>query len=153
MGVRSYSGDSHTVDNGERLDFLLFYFGGASVDVNSFRMGYIDGDSDYRWAVGSPASPVNANVLSTLYANGTDATNGALSPNNNSINPGNLYGTYFLIGARPEFDRNGPDGNDRFKISQINISTANSVPDAGSSIALLGLGLLSLFGLQRRIRA
>jgi hypothetical protein len=55
-----------------------------------------------------------------------------------------------LIGARPEFDNSTPDGNDRFKVSQISIST--SVPDAGSTVALLSLGLMGLFAMKRRFQ-
>jgi hypothetical protein len=140
MGARTHSNDSHTIDNGTRFDFLLFYFGGASVDVNSFSIGYIDGDSDYRWGVAGT-------TLSTLFTGGTNVANGNFG--SNPINGSNTLGTYLLIGATPSFD----DNDDRFKISSININYSNGVPDAGSPIALLGVGLITLFGLQRRFRA
>ncbi|MBL9186046.1 MAG: VPDSG-CTERM sorting domain-containing protein [Opitutaceae bacterium] len=147
MGARTHNNDSHTVDNGTRFEFLLFSFG-AAVDVNSFRLGYIDGDSDYRWSVG------NTSNLTTLYSTGTDGFNAPLSPSVQSINPSNILGSYLLLGTTP----NSNYDDDRFKVNQLIVDyttppPTQGVPDSGATLILLGLGLLGLAGLKRRMAA
>ncbi|WP_414664956.1 hypothetical protein [Horticoccus sp. 23ND18S-11] len=144
MGVRTDSYDSHTVDNSSRKDFLLFSFGGTSVDVNSVTFGYVDGDSDFRWSVG------NSNSLSSLFSSGTDVNGVSYDPVTFNINAGNTLGQYLLIGAKPG------DTNDRFKVSGLNVSYSErstntpGVPDGGSTVILMGSALAGLGLIARR---
>ncbi len=143
MGVRTDNYDSHTVDNSTRKDFLLFSFGGTSVDVNSITFGYVDGDSDFRWSVG------NTNNLSTLFSTGTDVDGVSYDPVTFNINAGNAMGTYLLLGAKPD------SSNDRFKVSGLNVSytvptNTPGVPDGGSTVILMGSALAGLGLIARR---
>ena len=158
MGANNANSDNHTIDNSTAaVDYLVFKFS-APVDVTSFLMGYISGDSDYRWAVGSPAGTLtplafgsqavgtNEAILDSLFASSTGVSDGSITPTLNLI-PGANFETYLMIGAAYPNDT-----LDNFKISAVSIQT-RGVPDAGSTIALLGLSLLGLFGLQRRLRS
>ncbi|MBL9199697.1 MAG: VPDSG-CTERM sorting domain-containing protein [Opitutaceae bacterium] len=148
-GTNGLGVGSHTVDNNGDLEYLLFYFGGASVDVNSFTIGFVDhtgwyvgsaSNADYRWSVGN-------GPLTTLYSTGSNVNNDATGTF--SVNGANALGTYFMIGVKPG------DTNDGFKVSAINFNyttppSTQGAPDSGSTVALLGLGLLALAALKRR---
>lgn len=144
MGVRNGpNDDSHTIDNSGRMDYLLFSFSTA-VDLTSFTMGFVDGDNDYRWAVGSPGGSLD-NRLDTLFSSGSNVNPPTQGPTPITYTlSGN--GTYLLLGA------SSSGSNDRFKVSALTINygaNTTTVPDGGSSLLLLGAAL-SVLGLAAR---
>lgn len=146
LGVKNGFGDSHTVDNSGNVDFLLFYFGGASVDINTVSIGYVSGDSDFKYWIG------NTGNVATLFGGTGTSVNGGGGPSSYTINGSNIFGTYILIGANP----NPGNTYDNFKLSGMTVSTNSNipgVPDAGSTVALLGLALAGLAALKRRVAA
>ncbi|MDP3070660.1 MAG: VPDSG-CTERM sorting domain-containing protein [Opitutaceae bacterium] len=145
-GVNNGQGDnSHAIDNSGYKDMLLFSFS-ASVSFSNLTLGWMNDDTDFRYWVGGSGA-----TASSLFGTGSGGT----TVNNSSINtPISLSGTGFtlLVAARPDQD------NDAFKIKQLVVSYTTppgttGVPDSGATLILLGLGLLGLAGLKRRMAA
>ena len=86
----------------------------------------------------------SASTAASLFGIGTGGTDvsGGSSPASYA-----LSGTGFniLVAARPD------QSNDQFKIKQLVVNY--NVPDSGATFILLGLGLLGLAGLKRRMSA
>ena len=58
LGIKSYRGDSHTIDNGYVYDFLVLEFD-TEVTLDSVSLGYDGGDTDVTLAYFSKPRPIS----------------------------------------------------------------------------------------------
>jgi hypothetical protein len=153
------SNPQHTIDNNNNgngsyisVDMILFTFN-QSVTFTSLSLGYVSGDSDFRYWVGGAGS-----TAASLFGTGGtgSATNGGVGGTDVSggSSPADYTiggtGMYLLVAARPGMT------NDYFKIDGISFTTGGNIPgtpDAGSTVALLGLALAGLGFAKRRLGA
>jgi hypothetical protein len=140
----------HQVDNvGGHDDYVLFYFGGATVTIDSLTLDTVDGsqgnDRDISYWIGNlPSGNLDPDKYSNLPGGLTslDCT-GCSNP---VIDTGFVgSGTYFLVGASASDTT--PD--DFFKISALVIDPPTPTPEPGSML-LLGSGLLGAASWMRR---
>ncbi len=155
---------AHTVDNVNGVDMVLFSFS-QQVTFTNLSLGYVDTDSDFRYWVGGAGS-----TAASLFGTGTGGTavNGGSSAASYGISGS---GTYLLVSADKLGYTAGTNGYfnyqtwqwvagtsavgspDQFKINVITFTTNSNVPgtpDAGSTVALLGLALAGLAFAKRR---
>ncbi len=140
LGVKNSSGDAHTVDNSGNIDMLLFAFSGP-VTLTNLSIGYVSGDSDFKYWVG------NTNNVATLFGSSGTVVNGGSNPASYGISGG---GNYLLVSAKPG------DWNDSFKLSGLTFTTNSNIPgtpDAGSTLAIFGLALAGLAAAKRRFQS
>jgi hypothetical protein len=140
--INGRSDNSHAVDNQGYIDFLVFQFS-QSIDVNRLYLGWVSGDSDFRYWVndtGLPGSPTTG---------GINVGGGSL-PAWYNINPTDTFGSYFVISARPT-----GTANDAFKVKTLKVDTRDvpRVPDGGTTALLTALGLTALAAFRKRSRA
>lgn len=164
----------HAIDNNQRNEMVLLSFS-QLVKLTNVRFGWTGTDSDYTvmayTGAGAPAS-LNGKTWGALGAgwvsigNYSDATliadsSAALNHPNSSINVGNVYSSYWLIGAYNAAANPGGgsvtgSGDDYVKLYSVTGCVAGTtgctppgkVPEPGS-LALFGLALFGLFGLRK----
>lgn len=147
LGVTNSGNDgSHTVDSSGWVDYLKFAFTPVPADVNSVSIGYEsnNADSDFRYWL---------NNTGTLSSTGGTAVNGNGPGSYNLALGSNTEWNYLIIAA--DRDNSGNRVNE-FKISGLTVTTTprvpnNTVPDAGSTVAMFVLGLMGLVGLRKRL--
>lgn len=111
----SGSGDTHTVDNNGRDNYIVFQFS-QDVVVDKAFLGYVVGDSDMTVYVGSSAAPITTinnavlNGMSLKEFNDTSSSSTRWA----DFNAGNVQGNVLILAARD-------DGHsmDYFKIEQL----------------------------------
>jgi uncharacterized repeat protein (TIGR01451 family) len=116
------SGDSHTVDNNGRDNYIVYQFSQNVVMDKAF-LGYVVGDSDMTVYIGTKASPITTmdnSVLASMSAkefNDTSSTSTRWA----DFNAGNVSGNVLIIAARD-------DGHsaDYFKVDQVVVQPAQS---------------------------
>lgn len=147
LGVTNSGNDgSHTVDSSGWIDYLKFSFAPVPADVNSVSIGYEsnNADSDFRYWL---------NNTGALSSTGGTAVNGNGPGSYNLALGSNTEWNYLIIAA--DRDNSGYKNNE-FKISGLTVTTTprvpnNTVPDAGSTLAMFVLGLTGLVGLRKRL--
>ena len=92
LGVSSYDGDSHTVDNGYKLDSVLFSFNKA-VSLEEITLGYPK-DADFSlFRFTGQGTNASSNILGKSYAQLADSNSGSgwelVSNNNTKTNANN----------------------------------------------------------------
>jgi PEP-CTERM motif len=150
---------THTIDNQNRYDFVLFQFDRPVELVSGkFTVYNVGGvyDSDVTVASGMTGSPWNSqpgldgqnfSSLSSLLNNGFSTVNGGSSSGTKMLNPGGNVGNIWLIGAA----FNNPDSKiDSFKLSKVVVNTA--VPEPATwMMMIVGFGFVGAM-LRRRSR-
>ena len=147
LGVTNSGNDgSHTVDSSGWIDYLKFSFAPVPADVNSVSIGYEsnNADSDFRYWL---------NNTGALSSTGGTAVNGNGPGSYNLALGSNTEWNYLIIAADRD---NSGNRNNEFKISGLTVTTTprvpnNTVPDAGSTLAMFVLGLMGLVGLRKRL--
>ena len=122
----SGSGDSHTVDNVGRDNYVLFEFS-QTVVVDKTYLGYVVGDSDVKVWIGTVNGAFDSHialtdaVLSSMgftEVNSTTLTTARWA----DLNANGFAGNVLVIAA----NTTGGDCNDNFKIDQLVVSTASA---------------------------
>lgn len=131
---------NHAMDNsGTSRDYLLFTFSQA-VTLTGVNFGWYQTDDDFKYWIGTNLTTANLGSGGTSV-NGTGLGSYSISGTGNT----------FWIAAEPS------SWNDYIKVNSVSFvlppSNNNGVPDSGSTLILLGLGLLGLVGLKRRSAA
>lgn len=147
--------DSHTVDNRNGLDYVLFEFSEnvnpLSVFLRSFNpSGPLNGDTDIQFWVGNASVDNDPNTTDFTSIDFASLMFGGTNYGGRSSRLANLdtdlTGNALLVGASKAGNR-----KDSFKIKTLSVERA-SVPDTGSTLALLGFGLVGLLATRRRIK-
>ncbi len=115
------SGNSHTVDNLDRVNYVLFEFS-TMVTVDKVRLGYVVDDSDISVWIGSTSDPFNNHItlsdailsgFGTVEENTTTSVDARLADINSAGKSGNVLVIAALASdTTPE---------DEFKISQLEL--------------------------------
>lgn len=139
---------AHSIDSISGIDYIMFNFGKA-VDVNSVSVGWVGSGYDSQFTYWLLNSSAWTNGLSNL-ATGTLSGGTGSGLGTYTINGNNTFAQYLVIAA------NGSDlgkVDAAFKVSGLNVTTRNNVPDGGSVVALVGASLLGLVAFRRRFAA
>jgi hypothetical protein len=154
------SGNTHTLDNQNRRDFLIFQFDKAvrldSATFTPFALAGQGTDTDFSVAFGTTALASNAALnfnggsyaqFTTLFGGGVTNFAGGTGTNTKSLSLANSYGNIWMVGASFA----NPDNTfDSFKLSQLTAVTA-PVPEAATwMIMIAGFGVVG--GSLRRKR-
>jgi hypothetical protein len=118
-GSESGGGNTHTVDNVGRDNFILLEFS-ENVIIDAARLGYVVTDSDLWAFIGTAADPFNNHLtLSDALLSGynLEANAGGSSARTANLNAGNLSGNVFVIGADPT------SADDYFKFETLTLCT------------------------------
>jgi len=125
------SGNTHTVDNLGRENYILFAFSQA-VTVDTAFLGYVVGDSDVKVWIGNANNAfTNPYTLSNAFMGslGTVEVNlGAGSTRTADINAGNATGNILVIAANV----GEASPNDQFKIAELGLCANLPLDSAGT---------------------
>ncbi len=125
------SGNSHTVDNIGRNNYILFEFS-QLVTVTSAFIGYVSGDSDLRVWVGTVNDPFNLHYdLSDSFLSNlgfTEVSLGGSTTRTANFNAGKVAGNVFVIAANT--GESSP--NDQFKVAELGICADVPTSSAGT---------------------
>ncbi|SIO07613.1 PEP-CTERM protein-sorting domain-containing protein [Parasphingorhabdus marina DSM 22363] len=154
LGVtnRNEGSSGHVADNSVSKDFILLQFDQA-VDVNGFRLNFIDEDSDivagfnnvnFAWNAAVPnldnqnVAALNALFPSLIDYNGGDGGNNSSSFR--SVNAANNSGNFWLVG--PKFS----SSNDSFKLGLVKadfVAPPPAIPEPGTwAMMIIGFGAI-----------
>jgi PEP-CTERM motif len=146
------SGNTHTLDNQNRRDFLIFQFDQAvrleSATFSPFALSGQGNDTDFTVGFGTTALAANASLnlngasfstLSSLFGGGFTNYTGGSGTNTKSLSLANSYGNIWMVGASFA----NPDNTlDSFKLSQLQATTA-PVPEAATWMMMIaGFGVV-----------
>ena len=169
----------HAIDNNQRYDMALLTFD-SNIMLTSVKLGFANTDSDITvmaytganpFSLGSHLTGQTYDQLAGLgwktvgnYANvGTAVAKDITSTNLETIN-GNVYSSYWLIGAYNPLAAGATTGlnggNDYVKLKSVtgivctdgtgpNCKPPDQVPEPGS-LALVGFALMGMMGLRKR---
>ncbi len=121
----SGSGTSHTVDNKDKNNYIVFQFSSA-VEVDKAFLGYVAGDSDIQIWVGNSSSTLTSINQSTLSSaafteiNLTTETGARWA----DLNAGEVKGNIFIIAA----DTTDTTPEDYFKVEQLTVCAPSTTP-------------------------
>jgi len=124
----SGAGDTHTVDNVGRDNYVMFTFN-QSVTLDSAFLGYVVGDSDIQVWIGNFAGAfstplsLNSSVLGSMgftELNSTTLTTARLA----DLNAGEFAGNVIVIAA----DTTDTSPEDNFKLEKLNVCTVPCAP-------------------------
>jgi hypothetical protein len=114
--------DTHTVDNLDRDNYVLFEFS-ETVVVDSAFLGYVVGDSDLRIWIGTKTDPFNNHqtlsdaFLTSLGFTELDETT-LTTTRTADVNAGGISGNVLVIAANPD----EPTNEDNFKIEKVKVN-------------------------------
>lgn len=136
---------NHAIDNVGSFDYVYFSFD-RIVDLSRVLIGYISGDSDFQLWIGTDVTAPSGFFGGFEHSeiNWSTQSSGARWAN---VNGSSVLGNSILIGANTDQSENGYE--DYFKLRALEFDVAN-VPDASSTLALLGLGMISLIAVRRK---
>jgi hypothetical protein len=152
------SGNTHTLDNQNRRDFLIFQFDQAvrleSATFSPFALSGQSNDTDFTVGFGTTALAANAalnlngasfSTLTSLFGGGLTNYTGGSGTNTTSLSLANSYGNIWLVGASFA----NPDNMlDSFKLSQMQVATAPVPESATWMMMIAGFGIVGA-GLRR----
>ncbi|MGE3342572.1 MAG: tandem-95 repeat protein, partial [Vicinamibacterales bacterium] len=129
MGVtdssESGSGDTHTIDNSGRDNYMVFVFDQPVVATKAY-LGYVSGDSDAQVWIGTVNGAFNSGVtLSDAVLSGfgsPESSNGGSSARWMTFNGSAKAGNVIVIAASTS------SSNDKFKIAKLETSCATPPP-------------------------
>ncbi len=123
------SGNTHTVDNLGRNNYILFEFS-QGVTIDTAFLGYVAGDSDIRVWIGNANNAFNNHyTLSDSFLSGlgfSEVNVGGGSTRTADLNAGHLTGNILVISA----NTGDTSPNDQFKIAELGLCAM--VPTAHS---------------------
>jgi PEP-CTERM motif len=155
------SGNTHTLDNQNRRDFLIFQFDQAvrldSATFTPFALSGQSADTDFTVGFGTTGLASNAalnfngasfSTLTSLFGGGLTNYAGASNTNTKSLSLANSYGNMWMVGAS---FANPDNALDSFKLSQLTAVTV-PVPEASTWMMMIaGFGVVGAS--MRRKRA
>lgn len=160
-GDEDGSNNTHTVDNQNRYDFLLFQFDQAvdivSATFTTYAVGGATKDSDFTYGYGTTNTAWNTQPnlnnmsygsLSSLLNGGFTTVTGTSAGGARTVDSLSRSGNVWLIGAAFA----NADGNiDAFKISNVTVNTTAVPEPATWAMMIAGFGLVG--GAMRRRRS
>jgi hypothetical protein len=119
----SGSGDTHTVDNIGRNNYLVFQFS-QNVVVDKAFLGYVVGDSDVQVWIGNSAAPITTMSNTVLSSMGFSEVNTTTLSTTRwaDLNAGGAAGNVIIIAA----DTTDTSPEDRFKLEQLTVQAVQS---------------------------
>jgi PEP-CTERM motif len=171
LGVRNSSesssvSSSYTIDNATPgKDMLLLSFGSA-VSLNQLSLGFVSGDSDLSVLAytgsGNGATSVSGKSASNLVSGGgwslVSQLSGDGSAGSRSFNSAGTYtSSWWLVSAyNSSFGGSSLSGTDYVKLLSVAGNLVTPPPTGKTpepaSLALVGLGMLGVWGARRRAR-
>lgn len=125
------SGNTHTVDNIGRNNYVLFEFSQA-VTVDTAFLGYVVGDSDIKVWIGNASNAFNSHYsLSDAFLTGlgfSEVNLGAGSTRTADVNASNQTGNILVISANV----GEASPNDQFKIAELNLCAMVPASQSGT---------------------
>lgn len=162
LGVSTDRSDSHTIDNGGSVDFIIFQFDQVVQAISGTFAPFAD--SDAAAAVGQFAGNAftaslgldggSYSALTALFGSILSIDNAAW-PNPRKLNPYSEQGNLLLVGA--QFFQNGYLSlTDAFKFDDLRIKTVAAPVPEPADFGLFGLGVAGLligrYGAKRAAR-
>lgn len=159
-GDEDGSASTHTVDNQNRYDFLLFQFDRpVQLTSGNFTVYNVGGVRDSDVTVGAGMTGVawnsqpaldgqNFSSLSSLLNSGFSTISGGSTSGTKLLNPGGTVGNIWLIGAA----FNNADGKiDSFKLSNVTVNTP--VPEPATWLMMIvGFGFVGAMMRRSRVQ-
>ena len=149
-GDENGGGNTHTLDNQNRRDFLVFQFDQSVKLINGlfspFALNGFGKDTDFTVGAGNSSMPWNVQpglngqsyaALTTLFSGGLASYTGANVNNTKALNPSAIDGNTWLVGA----SFHNPDRTlDSFKFSKLTVE-ARAVPESATwMMMIVGFG-------------
>ncbi|CAG0123806.1 partial Serine-aspartate repeat-containing protein D, partial [Rhodocyclaceae bacterium] len=126
----SGAGNTHTIDNYGRQNFVVFQFS-QNVVVDKAYLGYVYNDSDMQVWIGSSAMPITTMSNSVLTSMGfTEFNSGGSSTRWADLNAGEVQGNVLIVAAKPG------DTNDYFKLEKLSVCTTTGEPPAPAKASI-----------------
>ncbi|MBL8375444.1 SdrD B-like domain-containing protein [Accumulibacter sp.] len=156
-GEGSGSGNTHTMDNNGRDNYIVYQFSSA-VTVDKIGLGYVYNDSDISVWIGNSTAPITAMSNAVLTSMGfTEVNTGGSSARTADINAGGVSGNVLIVAAK-----NG-ETNDYVKVQDLQVVARDSFVtplvvdldgDGVQTVALADArGSFDLFGNGRAVQS